>query len=504
MRKLLQNLAFVASFLIGTAILGSCHSHNHKEEHEHHVLLFSAYSEDMELFAEVHPFVIGEDVTIRCHFTDLQTFKPITDSEVSFSMIGNNETISHTLKGTELPGIYCFGVNPKTEGDAKIVLKVHSANREAVFEIPGLHIYQNEDEAIEDAENREIHSANSVTFTKEMSWGVDFATSEAVRSSLGNIIHTIAQVQIANSDESVLTARVSGVVSSLSAHITEGVEVVSGQTICLIDASSLVVDNLKVEQKKAEAEMTRAKNELERLEILRADQLVVESEVQQARASFQQAQAVYESLHHDYSQGVLPVTVPRSGYLQDIKVKNGQYVNAGEVIAVLSQNRKVQLKAEVPASYYSSLAHIIGASVKSLHGNTNTWSLEELDGRLLSFGRQTSLTNPLIPVTFEINAEKELLPGSFVDMYIRTKSDKEMLCIPTGSILEDQGNYFVYVQLHPELFEKRQVLIGESDGLLTEVLSGVNLGERVVSKGAVLVKLQQATGSVDPHSGHSH
>ena len=66
------------------------------------------------------------------------------------------------------------------------------------------------------------------------------------------------------------------------------------------------------------------------------------------------------------------------------------------------------------------------------------------------------------------------------------------------------GNYFVYVQLTPEFFEKREVKIGQTDGQRTEILSGLNGKERVVAKGAVLVKLTQATGTLDAHSGHVH
>jgi len=65
------------------------------------------------------------------------------------------------------------------------------------------------------------------------------------------------------------------------------------------------------------------------------------------------------------------------------------------------------------------------------------------------------------------------------------------------------GAYFLYVQVTPELFEKRAVLIGKSDGLSTEITEGLSVGERVVSKGAIMVKLSQSTGQLDAH-GHGH
>jgi hypothetical protein len=70
--------------------------------------------------------------------------------------------------------------------------------------------------------------------------------------------------------------------------------------------------------------------------------------------------------------------------------------------------------------------------------------------------------------------------------------------------MEDQGNYFVYIQIHPELFEKRSVRIGATDGIRTEIVSGAAITDRIITQGAILVKLAQATGTLDAHSGHNH
>ena len=53
-------------------------------------------------------------------------------------------------------------------------------------------------------------------------------------------------------------------------------------------------------------------------------------------------------------------------------------------------------------------------------------------------------------------------------------------------------------------FEKREVKIGNSDGKYTQILSGVHKGEKIVSRGAVSLKLSQAAGALDPHAGHVH
>ena len=87
---------------------------------------------------------------------------------------------------------------------------------------------------------------------------------------------------------------------------------------------------------------------------------------------------------------------------------------------------------------------------------------------------------------------------------MKTQGSTKALTIPNSALLEEQGFYFVFVQITPELFEKREVKIGGSDGLKTEIIKGISSSERIVTKGAVLIKLSQASGALDAHSGHVH
>jgi hypothetical protein len=43
-----------------------------------------------------------------------------------------------------------------------------------------------------------------------------------------------------------------------------------------------------------------------------------------------------------------------------------------------------------------------------------------------------------------------------------------------------------------------------TDGLKTEIARGINSSERIITDGAIFVRLAQATGTLDAHSGHNH
>ena len=66
------------------------------------------------------------------------------------------------------------------------------------------------------------------------------------------------------------------------------------------------------------------------------------------------------------------------------------------------------------------------------------------------------------------------MPGSFVELYLKTITNSQAITIPNSAILEEQGTFFVFVQVTPELFEKREVKVGPTDGLRSEITMGIS------------------------------
>jgi hypothetical protein len=110
----------------------------------------------------------------------------------------------------------------------------------------------------------------------------------------------------------------------------------------------------------------------------------------------------------------------------------------------------------------------------------------------------------MIPVNLQIENKAGFVPGTLTEVFLKAVTNSNALTVPNGSLLEEQGIYYVFVQVNPELFEKREVSIGGTDGLRTEITKGISEHDRIVTSGAMQVKLAQATGALDPHSGHVH
>ena len=78
--KYIQNVYILA--LVAMMMTGCMDSALKREEHHHehnNSIQMTAYNGGMELFAEITPMVVAEEVTLTAHCTHLDTFKPVTE-----------------------------------------------------------------------------------------------------------------------------------------------------------------------------------------------------------------------------------------------------------------------------------------------------------------------------------------------------------------------------------------------------------------------------------------
>lgn len=355
----------------------------------------------------------------------------------------------------------------------------------------------------EDKDVSTVAAGNTITFSKVLQSKIKFKIEKVEPEFFGTVIRTVAQVQPFPGDEKDAIAKADGVVVFPQRAIADGSIVKNGQVVISIECGGLADNNMHTRYNEVSNRYTQAKSEYERKTPLYKDKIVSESEWLQSKTEYENASSEYSHLRENFSADRQIVKAPINGYIRELVVRNGEFVSKGQRLFTVTQNRKSLLKAEVSPRKYSYLKDISTAVFKEINGNTS-YTLEQLKGRLVSYGHSSSLESPLIPIVFEIEAVNNWIPGMFVNVYIRTKGNSKVLTVSNGAIVEEMGNYFVFVRLTAEVFEKRQIVKGGTDGLKTEVKEGLSSGENVVSQGAVSVKLAQGSAALDPHSGHAH
>ena len=495
----------ILTSLIALAIAGCNHNQENGSDTESEEIKFqyTAYSDQFEIFAEADPFVTGQTANVLSHFSSLPEFTAVTDGTITIQLIVNGQSAEQTLPGPVRKGIYSFDIRPEVSGTGTLEYLIKTKAGHYNITVPGVSVYASITEATEAAGKNITPRTNTTVFTKEQSWKTGFSTGYPVRRSFGQVIKTTAQIHSAQGDEAIVTARTGGVISFAGLSIMEGLNVSHGQTLLTIKGSGFAKNNSAVRFAEAQNNFEKAKADYERAILLAEDKIVSEKQLLEVKTVYENARSVYENLKQNFNAGGQTVSSPMTGFVKQLFVRNGQYVETGQPIAVIAQNKTLLLRAEVQQKYARHLMSIASANIKTAEED-KTYSLEELNGKVLSVGRATTADNFLIPVTLQINNVGNFIPGSIVEIYLITVSDAQALTIPISAVLEEQGNFFVYVQVTPELFEKREIKTGATDGISTEVISGLADDERIVLKGAVLIKLSQATGALDAHSGHVH
>lgn len=481
----------------------SIETDTHDHENEAVKLYLTEYSEMFEVFAEADPFIVGNTSNILAHFTQLKDFKQLAEVPVTISLIVGTKGIRQTIEKPVSKGIYQFSLKPEFAGKGKIQFDIKDPNGDQKLIIRNIEVFADEHDAIHSAEEQIKTGTNQITFTKEQSWKIEFETTKPTLTQFGEVIKTTAQFLPAQKAEKIITAKTSGIIHFTS-DIAEGMNITEGFNIATIAGNELAENNTSVRYLEAQNNYELQKANYERSLKLASDKIISEKDLLQIKTDYENAKVIFENLKRNFNANGQIVSTSNDGFIHNIFVKNGQFVELGQALFSVVSGSNLLLRADVPQKFAGSLDKIETASFK-VPGNSKIFTLEDCQGKLLSYGKSTNLEdNYLIPVTFKLEKNFGFLAGSFADIYIKTKSEKELLIIPNSSIIEELGNYFVLVQTTPELFEKQQVKTGLTDGIYTEITQGLDSNCRVVSKGAIIVKLSAVSNTLDPHAGHVH
>ena len=221
-----------------------------------------------------------------------------------------------------------------------------------------------------------------------------------------------------------------------------------------------------------------------------------------AKAEYEAARLTYTSVQKTRSAGGVVVTAPRGGYVKQCLVAGGDYVEAGQPLAVITQNKHLYLRAEIPEREFKELNKIRCAKFRTSYSD-RLYDITDMGGHIQSYGRSAEVNNSYIPVVFEFNNTGDVVQGSYAEIYLITQERENVLTLPLTALTEEQGVHYIYIQVDKEGYRKQEVTLGESDGERVEILSGLKKGDKVVTKGAIQVKLASAANAIPAHN-HNH
>jgi RND family efflux transporter MFP subunit len=368
-------------------------------------------------------------------------------------------------------------------------------------------IEHNEEDRDHDHDDHEGHShsdenPNIVEFSKQQAAKVQGFSIETVQPGVfHSIVKTSGQITSSPGDESVVVATSSGIVNITNPSLVEGMEVRQGQILFFVSGDHLGEENLATRALESRVRYESAKSEYERAQSLMKDNIISATEFRQIKLSYEQSKLAYEATSIGVKQGRKIISASLRGYIKDLFVQAGQYVELGQKLAVICRNNKLILRADVSQRYLPQIRTLKTATFTTPYDG-KTYELDQLKGRLLSFGKTTNNEAFYTPVNFEFVNPGGLTEGSFVEVYLKSQPLSGVITIPVKAVMEDQGHYSVFVQIEEEEYEKRGITIGDSDAIRVVVTQGLKAGEKIVAEGAYSVKLASQAGT--NQESHQH
>lgn len=460
------------------------------------VTQFTGY---LELFAEFEPLIVGETSMFNVHLTNLnEDYSPLVNADVVLTLEIDGEH-KEELKGwTDVPGIYHFEVSPPFSGEGKLIFNISTKTYNDQFILDHIHVFRK----VEDV-HAHSHGASSgeIFYSKEQSWSTDFNIMQLLPVDFSGVVKASGEIMAMPGEKQNLVAKNDGIVLFAKRNLVQGSPVKKGELVFTISGKGFTDDNISVEYQNAKLHFEKSKNQYNRHKNLVNEKIISESQFLESRNAYLTDSVTYYNFKQTVSDGGLKVHAPLAGYIHELNVSEGQFASKGSLLATISSNKVMLLRADVPQQFFRVLGQINDATFRPAY-TEKVYTMEALNGKLLAKASSVAENNHYMPVYFEVINDGTLLEGAFAEFYLKTEPRPGKLVVPVSAIIEEQSYYYVFVQETGETYSKREIKPGDTDGLNVEVLSGLAEGERIVTRGAMLVKAAAVTTA--PIHSHSH
>jgi HlyD family secretion protein len=178
-----------------------------------------------------------------------------------------------------------------------------------------------------------------------------------------------------------------------------------------------------------------------------------------------------DMMRRTLADGKIPA--PHSGTLTFISSEIGSRVSPGQKVAVVSDLSQFKIDGQLPDGSRDRIA--IGAKVlvnigKDVLVGTVTNISPQSNQNLISFN--VALADP---------RNERLRPGLTIEMQVVYGYKDKVMLVPNGSFFKGPGQYAMFVLDGDNQLVRRNVRLGDSNREYVEVLSGLRVGDRVVT-----------------------
>ena len=306
-----------------------------------------------------------------------------------------------------------------------------------------------------------------------------------------------------------ISSPLQGRVLEVRAHLGEHVQ--AGSVLLVLDSQEIAQAYAQYAKEESELRYATRAHELakdlyESKALALKDLKQAENEMIKQRAEFRRAkerllslrvpaQELDKPLEQQQVTSRFEMRSPLTGIVVERNVTPGQSIGgeSGQVLFTVADLDMLQVAADV---YERDLAYL--ALVKE--GESAKVSVEaypdmNFPATVATIGDVVDPTSRTIKLRAWVNnKDHRLKPEMFARLHIRVGESTPFLVIPREAVLVEDGKQYVYVVEGADRYVRREIKASTISPDQVRVLEGLISGQRIVTKGAVLIRGQEVKG----------
>jgi macrolide-specific efflux system membrane fusion protein len=311
-------------------------------------------------------------------------------------------------------------------------------------------------------------------------------TFRVIRRDIGSSVLATGTIKPMVGAEVKVGSRISGVVMRLRANIGDHVR--AGQIIAELDDAEL---QARLNQNiaalaKAQADLNLARSTFERTKSLKQKNLVSEQESEQAETVVKTAGAMLKQMEANLESAKVQLSYakiysPITGVIASVSTQEGETISASlaaPTFVTIIDLHRLEVQAFVDETDIGKIR--IGQEASF---TVDTYSDTDFKGIVTAIYPkaiiQDNVVNYIVTVQITDSQGKTLRPEMTTNVTISLQSRKNVLAVPTNTIVRERGDRYVTV-LEGEKKSQRKVKSGWKDNGFTEIISGLKEGEQIL------------------------
>ncbi|MCF0205047.1 MAG: efflux RND transporter periplasmic adaptor subunit [Muribaculaceae bacterium] len=349
---------------------------------------------------------------------------------------------------------------------------------------------------------------------------IDFVQQPVAKANLQNSITATGTIEPVTSV--TVGTQVSGIVSKL--YVDYNSEVKKGQVIAELDRTNLIseLNNAKASQSSAQSSLDYETSNFNRYKTLYDKGLVSAYEFENAKLSYEKAkqtvlQAKEQVQKAQTNLGYATITSPIDGVVLSKAVEEGQTVaasfNTPELFTIAQDLTDMRVIANIDEADIGSVKEGQRASF-----TVDAFPNDVFNGQVTQVRQEATTTNNV--VTYEVvisapNHDLKLKPGLTANITVYTHELKDVVCVPNKALrvlptqqtigkrklVDCEGKNKVWtITDNGTTVKAIAVQTGMSDGVNTEIISGVKEGQQVIVEITEIAEMPEpeSTGEQSP------